>query len=430
MSIAPDLFETTAYQHPLRGRPVSQTRQEGATVSDIVRDAGIDPQFLATVQVTISRGLNAAVVPMDQWHRVRPRSGSHVLMGPRVNGPVAGLLLAAVLPSAAGAVAGALFASGTLGYALAYAAVSIVGSLLINALIPPPVSPGRATQDDPNYSITGSGNAENRYGVYPTVLGRHQIFPPKTARGYTEGESENIYFRGRYTFGYGPIALETLRIGTTPITELEGVELEFLNVDEAETLANMPELAPLVTAWRQGTEAMSLYPDDVAEDSFSVGLDQDVTVVRTTRDRAVSVTVDITYQGLVRFDGNNNKQTHSVDVSYRYRKVGDPNWTDAGTETHSGASTANQRFSKTIQLHVEGEYDVEVTRLTEDSTETTIRDDGFLTALRSVQAGLLPSHADIAEVAIRVKSSDQLNGQLQDLNGGALQMAPVWNGVT
>ncbi|MVO14806.1 host specificity factor TipJ family phage tail protein [Parasedimentitalea huanghaiensis] len=409
---------------------MSQTRQEGASVADIVRDAAIEPRFLAAVQVTISRGANSSVVPMDQWHRVRPRSGSHVLIGPRVNGPLAGLLLAAVLPSAAGAVAGAVFASGTLGYALVYAAVSIVGSLLINALIPPPVSPGRATQDDPNHSITGSGNAENRYGVYPTVLGRHQIFPPKTARGYTEGEADNIYFRGRYTFGYGPVALETLRIGTTPITEFEGVELEFLNVDEAETLANLPDLAPLVTAWRQGTEAMSLYPDDVAEDNFSVGLEQDVAVVRTTRDRAVSVTVDVTYQGLVAFDGNNNKQTHSVDVGYRYRRVGDLDWIDAGTETHSGASTANLRFSKTIQLPDEGEYDVEVTRQTEDSEATTVRDDAYLTALRSVQSGSLPSHADIAEVAIRVKASDQLNGQLQDLNGVALQMAPVWNGAT
>jgi hypothetical protein len=423
-------FETALYQHPLRGKPVCQNRHEGVTVWEIIQDAGIEKRFLLSVEVTISSGTKSTVVPMHMWDRVRPRAGSHVLIGPKVHGPVAGLLLSAVIPQAASYVAGTLFAleAGSMAYALTYAAVTIVGALAVNALIPPPVAPGQILQDDPNYSITGTGNAENRYGVYPTVLGRHQIYPPKTARGFTEGEGDEIYYRGRYTFGYGPVALEALRIGTTPITEFEGVELEFLNVDQTETLARMPELAGLVKAWRSGTEALSLYPDDIAEDAYSVRLEKDVQVTRTTRERAVSATADVTCQGLVKFGSNNSKQTHSLDVKFEFQKVGDTGWTDAGTETYSGASTANLRFSKLIEFPEAGEYDVRVTRLTEDSDDTTIRDDAFLTAIRSVQAGELPSHADIAEVAVKIRASDQLNGQLDDLNGIALQMAPVWNG--
>ena len=431
MSIAADTFELATYRNPFTDRARLAEMREGVTVAEIVRDAGIDPRFLADVQVTISRGVNAYTVPMSDWGKVRPKAGSHVLVHPREHGAVAGLILSALLPQAASYVAGTLFAlqTGTLVYALTYAAVTIVGSLLIQSLIPPPAKVKAAQQDDPNFSITGSSNVESRYGVYPTVLGRHLMYPPKTARGFTEGEGENIYFRGRFTFGHGPVALETLRIGTTPITEFEGVELEFLNVDQDQTLAKMPDLAPMVTAWRQGDAALSLYPDDIAEDSYSVKLVRDADVVRATRARAVSVSVDVTYQGLVKFDGNNNKQDRSVEVKYRYRKVGEQNWTDAGMETHTGRSTAQLRFTKTIQLPEEGEYDIEVTRLSEDSDDSTVRDDGYLTAIRSVQAGALPSHADIAEIAVRIKASDQLNGQLETLNGVVQQLAPVWDGA-
>ncbi len=400
----------------------------GATVADLVALSGIPEQFHSDLVVVISKGVEATPVPPSHWSRVRPGENAHVHIYPSVNGPLAGLILSAVLPSVASTLAGAFFAVGTLGFKIAVAAFTIIGTLAINALIPPPSVPKGPKQDDPNFTITGSSNAENRYGIYPTVLGRHQMFPPKTARGYTEGEGNEIYFRGRFTFGYGPVALETLKIGTTPITDFEDVEIEFLNVDRAETLRHMPELAPMVAAWRQGVDVLSLYPDDIAEDSYSVKLTKNVDVVRSTRDRAVSVSVDITYQGLVAFDKKNRKLQRSVDVKYRYRKVGDQNWIDAGTETHTGRSTALLRFTKTIRLPAQGKYDIEVTRLSEDSDASTVRDDAYLSAVRSVQAGSLPSHSDIAEIAVRIKASDQLNGQIETLNAIVHQMAPVWDG--
>lgn len=432
MTIVADTFDVATYRNPFTDRAAPSQMVEGVSVADIVNGAGIDPRFLMDVQVTISRGLNAYTVPMSDWSKVRPKAGSHVLVHPKEHGAIAGLLLSAILPSAAGFVAGSVFgfAAGTLGYALTYAAVTIVGSLLINALIPPPSAPEGPKQDDPNFSITGSSNAENRYGVYPTVLGRHQMFPPKTARGYTEGEGDNIHFRGRFTFGHGPVALETLKIGTTDITDFEDVEIEFLNVDQAQTLSHIPDLAPMVKAWRQGAKKLRLYPDDIAEDSYSVKLAKNTAVVRATRERAISVSVDVTYQGLVKFDDKNRKQNRSVKVNYRYRRVGTSGWSNAGTETHTGKSTAQLRFTKTIGLPEEGEYDIEVTRLTEDSDDSTVRDDAFLSAIRSVQAGSLPSHEDIAEIAVRIKASDQLNGQLDTLNAIVHQLAPVWNGAS
>jgi len=570
-------FEVVSYDHPFRSDFKHANLPEGLTVAELVVRAKIDPKFLPDIQVVISKGTNQSILPMDMWHRVRPKEGSHVLITPRVQAPVLGAVLAAALPAVAGWAAGALFAVGTLAYSLAFAAFTIVGSLLINALIPPSAPPAPASGDF-NFSITGISNAEARYGVYPTVLGRHQMYPPKTAKGYTEGEGEDIYYRGRFTFGYGPVALETLKIGTTPIWEFEGVELEFLNVDKPRTLAHMPELDALVTevysqnevpnfsiyragytptvfeavqewsgvyeieanslaksfalrfsaqekiawagdpenkppnvgwqeaggfsltvksrplnsetwtvvdtitrpdggktawqttaidtsqalvfrveiaggdvdrvrilesniefadgahigGWRHGGDRMSLYPDDVAEEPYSVLLSEDVAIVRETRDRAISAEVDVTYQGLVWFDGDGNPTPWTVDVKYRYREFGAANWIDAGTMTHEGATTSPLRFSKSFHFPREGKYEIELTRLTAEPGLETIRDDAYLSAIRSTQAGALPSHggrARIAEVAVRLKASDQLNKQLESLNGIVQQLAPVWDGT-
>ncbi|UWQ77602.1 hypothetical protein K3725_09725 [Leisingera sp. S132] len=426
------LFETAVYQHPLKGRAQCRHMPEGVTVADLVQQAEIDPRLLMSVQVVISKGVHSTVVPVDKWHRVRPREGSHVLIGPKVQGPLAGAVLAAVLPSAASYIAGTTFALATtsFAYAAVYAAVTIVGSLLINALIPPPARPGSIQQDDPNFSITGSGNAEVKYGVYPSVLGRHKMFPPKTARGFTEGRGEEVYFRGRYTFGHGPVALEELKIGTTPIWEFSGVELEFLNVDSAETLSRIPQIAPLVKAWRSGAEALDLYPDDIAEDGYSVRLNQNDIVIRTTRERSTAAEIDVLYQGLVRFDENNNKQPLSRLTAFYYRKVGDSQFIDAGAELHTGATTANLRFTKLIVFPEPGEYEVQIKRIYEDSDHITVRDDSYLSAIRSIRTGKLPSHDGIAEVAVRIKASEQLNGQLEDLSVIVQQMAPVWDGAS
>ncbi|NDV53900.1 host specificity factor TipJ family phage tail protein, partial [Salipiger sp. PrR003] len=187
-------------------------------------------------------------VPLPLWDRVRPKVGARVEIAFPVREPGSlALVASAALPWAAEAGAAALFAAGTTGYALTYAAITVAGALAINALIPPAQQGGSGTGPQ-NYAITGVGNAANRYGVFPYVIGRQRIFPALTATGYSETVGRDIYYIGRMTFGWASdgIALEDLRIGTTPITEYRDLELEFRNVDKARTLAAMPDLEALV----------------------------------------------------------------------------------------------------------------------------------------------------------------------------------------
>jgi len=253
MQASADTFDVVAFPHPLLSVKDAREVHEGATIAQIVEQSGIAPNYLPHVHVVISHGLNSSVVPVDMWNKVRPRKGCHVLIAPKVEAPVLGAVLAAVLPSVASWAAGQLFVAGTVLAQVVTAAFTIVGALAIQALIPPPSLP-RPQEQKATYSITGISNAENPYGVYPTVLGRHHMYPPKTARGYTETVEQDIYYRGRFTFGYGPVILESLKIGQTPIWEFEGVQLEFLNVQKERTLANMPELEPLVRPVRNQFE--------------------------------------------------------------------------------------------------------------------------------------------------------------------------------
>jgi hypothetical protein len=460
--LEPGSIEVVAYEHPLKTDSRTLRMQAGLRVTEIVRQLQIRDQFLPGVQVVLSLGDRTSLVPLDQWKNVKPKAGALVIVTPLVEGPVAAIipaLIAAAAPTIASSVFG--LTVGTLGFALATTAITVVGSLLVNALIPPPA--GSPTRDDDNYSITGSSNAVNKYGVFPVVLGRHRMHPPMTARGFTEVQGEDIYFHGRYTFGFGPVALENLLIGTTPLTDFEDVEVEFRNVDQALTEASVEGLSGNVIAWRAGDEAMTLYPDDVAEDSYSVQLIAGATrldgssdpssalwplleavieafgnlpevfytgepVIRETRERVTRASVDISFQGLVTFDGD-KKKNRSVSIAYRYRKVGGEVWVAAGVEKYSGRSTALLRFTKSIEFPDAGRYEIEVRRITADTDKTTINDESYLTAIRSFRAGEMPSHADISEVAIRIRASDQINGQLDTLNAIVQQLAPVWDGA-
>ena len=74
----------------------------------------IPAERLLTYHVILSRGDNQSVVPMDHWHTIRPKAGSHLVLVPRVEGPavLAPILSAAV--SAALSSAGEDADSGTL----------------------------------------------------------------------------------------------------------------------------------------------------------------------------------------------------------------------------------------------------------------------------------------------------------------------------
>ncbi|MBE9635785.1 hypothetical protein IQ782_02915 [Salipiger pacificus] len=556
-----DGIEVSIEHHPCARTEWEITRAPiGATVAEIVALSNIDcARFGTFPTVILLRGDRIDVVPLNMWRKVRPKSGTRVEIAFPMGEPgTLALIASAALPHAAAYAATALKLTGMY-YALTVAAITVVGALTINALIPPAQQGGTGAGPQ-NFAITGVANVANRYGSFPYVIGRHRMFPSLTASGYSETVGRSIFYRGRMTFGYGPVALEDLRIGTTPIWEYDGVELEFLNVDRDRTLAAMPQLADLVitrteeaqtpkafvapgsegyvfapgglaksasltitpsplayyasldvvvevsegggawsavatypgitgtvtfsagafsdgvqrswrvriaaateapavpgsalrrkssegvtvtaasavyqapsAGWRKGSETMRLYAQDVTEDGYSDVPQHNDPVVKYTRLETTSAAIDLTFpQGLYKTRSSGKVSGHGTDFQFEYQSteggLGEADWIDLGIDNIHAKATTLFRWTKHISFPAPGEYAIRVTRrwlIDEDPGDVNT---ATLTAIRSFGDGDLPSHEGVAEVAFRIKASEQLNGQIDSLNAIVQQLAPMWDG--
>lgn len=253
--------------HPLLSRVVSATMPHGLTVHEMAREGGILGPYVAFV--------NGILITDEGCRSLRPSELSHVVIRSVLRGGGGGggegkstlaIVLSIVVAFASafvgGAVIGALGAAGwgsaaaSAAGALAGAAVGLVGNLLISALIPPPSLGNTGQRADPaTQFISGSRNSMNPYGTLPQVLGRFRMYGPYLARPYTEIVGNDQYLRAVVTFGHGPLAIEDIKIGETPITSFDDVEYE----------------------WREGRigdAPLTLFPESVREESLTVDLGQ------------------------------------------------------------------------------------------------------------------------------------------------------------
>ncbi|EAU43470.1 host specificity factor TipJ family phage tail protein, partial [Salipiger bermudensis] len=570
-------IEAVGQRHPIRHDVVAPEMPVGSTIAEIVRAMDLDSERYGLPVVTMIRGGEISVVPLDMWGKTRPKIGTRVEVAFPVRDPGSIALIASLaIPQAATWVAGTVLGLTGLGYALVVGAITIVGTLLVQSLIPPAKTEGGAGIQ--NYAITGTSNAANPYGVFPTVLGRHRIYPPLTATGFSENAGQDVYYYGRMTFGYGPLALEDLRIGTTPITEFAAaeVELEFRNVDRDLTLAAMPGLAPFVVdrtgeenkprfkltevgkmwtfapraaadqvtleinvsaqdkvsgytftveeavagsgswaqvasftlqdpvtnhdplsglqetrtftsasysdgvereyrvtltgstprtgdytdnwltffsgngvdavtitkatatyhevqpGWRYGTDSMFLYPEDITQDDENALPEPGAPVVRYTREASSAASVDISFsRGL--YDGTDDGlESHDASFAIYYQPVAggivEEDWVLVASPTYEAKSTTALRYTVPMSFPEPGQYAIKVERTSGIDYSTRDQNRAWVTAIRSMSGEPLPSPEGIAEVAFKIKASDQLNGRLDSLNGIVQQLAPVWDG--
>lgn len=440
-----DYVTLTRRLHPLTMESVTTLESPGQTVADLVAASGLDGRFSATV--TVARGESCHPVPENFWRVVKPKAGSVVCVCP-VQGrdAVSALAVIAIAVAAAytgGAAFGAagtfgagatggVFGTSALGVSLVTAGVTVAGSLLMNQLLAPPQPRLVAQQSTaPRYDIGGSGNRAALYEPVPLVVGRHQMFPVKTATPYTSTNGTDVWLYERMSFGYGPVALETLKIGETPIEQFSDVQIEFRNVDRTQTLARYPGIGSKVTAWRSGGQAMTLHPDDIIQDAYNVELTNDVGVVRTTRTQARRIEVEYNMpNGIWNLDPKNG-MTHGWGVRFvvEIRPVGTGTWTMVGNNLVERSQREALRWVIGVNTPSVGQYDVRVRALFSQPVGGNALG-VYLSAIRTVQSGKLPSQPELAEVALRIRASEQLNGPIDTLSAVTNRMVPKWNGTT
>lgn len=311
--------QVRGFLNALRPARIDAAVPEGLTLTEIVRVAGVP----ATPAVRAFVG--GVSVPFEAWGRVRPKAGRMVTLAcvPEGGGgknPLRTIAMLAVIAAAA-AIPGAALAAGALGVAatstaatmagsLIIAGAGLVGTLLVNALIPPPKPrlsdlSGAAASN----SIAGGRNTIALFQPVPRVLGVHRIVPPYAALPYTENVGDDQYLRVLFDLGPGPLDISEHQIGDTSLEEFEGVEIE-------------------VRGGRPDDPPITLYPGVVLEESLSVLLTNNGSwVTRTTSERAREISIDVTFAtGLAEISGSGRRRNRTVSLEIEYAPTGTSAW--------------------------------------------------------------------------------------------------------
>jgi len=283
--------------------------------------------------------------------------------------------------------------------------------------------------------ITGSQNRVVPYAQVPRVLGQHKVYPPMAAEPFSSYRERKQYYNLIFCFGRGPLKIEDLRIGNTPIrggveetagkhtaTIFEGLEYEvFLGYDT--------DAAP------------TLYPDVVDEDRVQSELLDDVWVQRTSAAAADRLSVDIAFpKGLVKFD-QDGKGKVEVTFELEYRKVGDANWTanptcvtnrKANDELYAKEASQDPvyRTAEWIPYAAPGQYEVRIKRTKKDFGSFLKLADSTWTVLRTYRVGAPVNLKGLALIAMQVKATGNLNGVLSQFSGLVTSIAKDYDSGT
>lgn len=411
---------------------------EGLTLSEIVSTAlpSANTADLDRMRVSLVTSRGASIVPRSRWHRIRPKTGVQVVIRivPGKNAlkailsivvSIAALVFA---PYLGGLLAGTLGLSAATWTVLAAVGINLLGNLLINALIPP-VEPEKERQ---SFSITGWRNRLDPDGAIPVLLGRIRYAPPFASRSWTEIAGDTQYVHALFTFGEGPLSLSDFRIGETSIAEYDEIDLE-------------------VRQGYVGDDPVSLYPNQIIEDQIGVELTRllrrddagevikgegagiiEAPVVRTTGPDASSASILLGFPGgLVRFNDDGEKRTHTVSVLVEQRQIGAEEWAEVTTLALSAKKAEPFFRQHTWTFPERARWQIRLTLLTDEVEDTRVQQRVSWAALQTIRPEYpLNYHRPLALVAVRVKATYQLSGALDNFSAIGSRICLDWDHET
>lgn len=260
--------------HPLRTTRIDSVTVAGLSLEKMIHHAMIYAGWTHPERVRGAAWVDGVPVPRAAWAETMPLAGSRVefrlVPGSGSTARLVGMLAVVGLSIAAASfTAGlSLFANGGtllgLGGAawggIAGAAVSMAGSLLVNAIFPvrPALARNPGTAESQNL-LSGAQNSATKYGAVPVVLGRYRFSAPLAANTYAETNATTSFLRLALCWGYGPLQVSDIRIGDTSIASLENCEIQTLTGSSSDTSAAK-------------TQFNKIYGRDVTQQQVGVGL--------------------------------------------------------------------------------------------------------------------------------------------------------------
>lgn len=430
-------------------------------------DNGIFRMFLMIALVVATQGLALQVA-------------SAVSTGMGLAG--AGVITSATAAMAAGGVIAA-------SYIATAVAVNLVGSLLINAIAPIRPPEQKTPQEAGKIFLsTGSNNRLLPYEPIPVVLGKVRMTPPFGAEPVSRYQSEtDSYLDLLLIWGYGPLRVyeDTLKVGDTPLGN-------YIHTQETITYTYTPgssEIARFNNLYgrdiNQETVNIPLTCEGDPEASVNPGpwINTSITVAETDENgnplllpRALELAIAFP-QGLRKIKtkgkgaGDLSNALVRIDIQINYSgsgwisldnpKLGGPAYVDEviyyeggfdyGTgQTYGGGSYTRKTIGtdsakkdgfvwySTYNLpSLTGTVQVRMRRTTGDNSTPEgsdyqwVHQCSFQTAkiITNVRPAVNPPGCVIAKTALTIKSTDQLNGNLEGINAVVQTYCLSWNGL-
>lgn len=405
---------------------------EGLTLAEIVALAmpGLGAAERGHLRLMLVTPQGSAVIPAQHWHAVRPKPGVHVVIRLIPGDDALRSILAIVVTIAAVAFAGPLAAglgiTGQLGVGLVTAGLSVVGNLLINALIPPPKPKDRENR----YQISGWRNQLVPDGAVPVVLGTHRYAPPFAAMSWTEIVGDWQYIRSVFCFGYGPLNLTDFKIGETSLSEYDEVEIEVRD--------GLPNDLPLSLYPRQiveetiGAELTRPLPRDDLGEVIDGEPGEETPVVRTTGADASAASVILQFPaGLVRYVGSGKPKHHTVSVRIEQRLVEAEEWLLVATLDITAKKLEAFFRQHTWEFPSRGRWQIRLTMMTDETENSQKQQRVNWAALQMIRPEYpLAFSKPLALVAVRVKATHQLQGALDNFSAVAARPCLDWDHLT
>lgn len=405
----------------------------GQTIAQIV-DAAFPnhPSPHDSIRVVLVSERGSTPILPAVWGQVRAKAGVRVVLrtipGKDALGSILSIVVAIAATAFAPQLAGLIFGAGYSQAALTAVTIglSMVGQLLVSALIPAE-APGAASSQSvkETFSISGWRNEIRPGAPLPRAFGKMRYAPPFAATSYTEIVGDEQYVRALFTFGYGPVRLSDLRIGETSVDDFDDIDIE---VREG-YLDDLPvTLYPRqVIEAAEGVDLVRPFERDAAGEIIADQPTVETPVVRFTASNATEASVLLGFgSGLYDLNDNGDAQPATVSIRIRARLNGEGSWQEVATLDITAANRAAFLRQHTWELASRGRWQIEVTRLSDESTSTRRSDRVQLSAIQSIRPEYpINVEKPLAVVALRGRATYQFNGAIDSFNAMIESRGPV-----
>ena len=441
--------------HPLRTQRFTSFISEGTTVSEVVKLINTEHNISEQLKSRIIVMVDGIPVPEEKWdttvlnhtnsveYRAVPRGGDSGLRS---------LLMVAVIvvsiiyaPQLAGAITGSATPSAA-AVAITQMGITTVGMMLVNAIAP--IRPLDGTGTDPGSAqaqlmVNGGSNQATPYQAIPLVLGYVRITAPLGARTYAEPGDTLFFYRMLLLWGFGPLTVSNIQIGTTPIEQYSNINLMTVGTPGNLTNSGFDAI--------YGSDAQQIYrnvemvntPYIAATNTPASNPYLQETLTQVSTSLQVAIHFPQGLRGLIVQGAESGASFPTpFTATIEYKLTTDTNWTLFNVAIgDKGQDFSNRKdaftYTKTFTGLPSGLYTVRVKRINSsvtdaDSTKRLYHAGYFytLTGFSNQTPTVDPIGCTITKSALRIQATDQLNSTIEGISALVKTVCLSWNGTS